>query len=90
MKTTAEVTCPKCGQPSMDGHGGNFGGRITSWKKKCSNCDFVLLIVPMDKKFEYTISAETTEEIEKRIKKRQELRDLEEKAERLRNELRIN
>jgi hypothetical protein len=63
---------------TMGGAGGNFGGRISTAKVKCPNCDLVLLIMPMSDKYEYNISATTEDErIEERIKKAKEKSELE-------------
>lgn len=63
---------------TMGGAGGNFGGRISTARVKCPNCDLVLLIMPMSDKYEYNISATTEEErIEERIKKAKEKSELE-------------
>lgn len=64
-----ELKCPNCGTQTMSAAGGSFGGRITVSKKKCTHCELTLMIIPMDKKFEYNISATTEEERkEERIK----------------------
>ena len=63
---------------TMNGAGGIFGGRISTAKVRCPNCDLVLLIMPMSDKYEYNISATTAEErIEERIKKAKEKSELE-------------
>ena len=85
----AQMTCPRCGNKDMDGHGGSFGGRITTYKRKCPECECVLLIVPMKKDYSYSITAETEQEQDARYEKRTKLRELEEQVEKLRNELRI-
>lgn len=55
---------------TMGGAGGQVGGRITMAKLRCPVCDLTLMIVPMSKEYEYSISATTEEErIEERIEK---------------------
>ena len=46
----------------MGGAGGSFGGRICVSKVKCHECGLMLMIVPMDMKYEYGITATTEEE----------------------------
>lgn len=54
---------------TMNGAGGQFGGRITISKLRCPECDLALMIIPMSEKFEYNIRATTEDErIEDRIK----------------------
>lgn len=54
----------------MGGAGGSFGGRILISKLKCHECGTVLMIIPMNEKYEYNISATTEDERkEERIKK---------------------
>lgn len=89
MDTTVDVICPVCKNQKMDSHGGSFGGRITHWNKKCPKCELVLLIVPTNSKYRYTISAETDEEQDEKFAKKNRLRELEEEADNLRRELRI-
>lgn len=72
MDATKPTPCPSCDCPQMEGWGGSFGGRINSWKLKCPECDCTLLIVPMSPKYEYTVMAQTEEEIEEREEKRKE------------------
>lgn len=71
--TFTELECPNCKPIKMEGHGGRFGGRITSVNMKCPKCDLVLIIVPMRKDLQYSISATTEEERrEQLIKKAKE------------------
>jgi len=86
----AQMTCPRCGNKDMDGHGGSFSGRITTYKRKCPECECVLLIVPMKEEYEYVISAKTRDEQEETWKKRRKLKELEEEAENLRRQLNID
>ena len=75
---------------TMGGAGGNFGGRISTARVKCPNCDLVLLIMPMSDKYEYNISATTEEErIEERIKKAKEksMKDFNEAAAKVFNKI---
>lgn len=52
----------------MSGAGGCFGGRINTQKLKCLHCDLTLLIVPMEKQYQYSITATTEQErIDERI-----------------------
>jgi len=54
----------------MGGAGGQYGGRLSIIKVKCPECGLLLMIVPMDKKYEYSITATTEEErIEARIER---------------------
>ena len=62
----------------MDGAGGSFGGRISFAKVRCPNCGTCLLILPMNKEYEYGITATTEDERkEERIKKAKEQSELE-------------
>ena len=62
----------------MDGSGGQCGGRLIIIKVRCPECGLTLMIIPMDKEYEYSISATTEEEkIENRIKKAREESELE-------------
>lgn len=62
---------------TMDGAGGQYGGRIEFSKVRCPNCNLVLLIMPI-KEFQYEIIATTEQErIEERIKKAKEKSELE-------------
>ena len=72
MDATKKTACPACDCKEMGGWGGNFGGRINSWKLKCPECDCTILIVPMKEKYEYTVSARSEEEIIEREEKREE------------------
>jgi len=85
----AQITCPRCGHNDMDGAGGSFGGRITTYKRRCPECGCTLLIVPMKAEYTYSISAQTEDEQDERWKKRQKLQELEKEAEDLRRQLRI-
>jgi hypothetical protein len=71
----------------MDPAGGNFGGRITTVKKRCLACGCTLLIVAMRPEYRYSVSAMTDEESDARDKKRRRLRELEEEAGILRREI---
>lgn len=63
---------------TMVGAGASIGGRIDTVKVKCPNCNLVLLIIPMNEVYEYSISATTKEErTEERIKKAKEKSELE-------------
>jgi hypothetical protein len=63
---------------TMEGAGGHFGGRIEFVKLRCPECDSQILIVPIRKEFEYSISATTEEERkEKRIQEAREKSELE-------------
>lgn len=54
----------------MGGAGGSFGGRITISKVCCPVCGLTLMIIPMSEKYEYGITATTSEErIAERIEK---------------------
>ena len=78
MDTRVTVICPSCKDEEMEGWGGSVGGRIMSWKKKCPKCELVLLIVPMRKEYEYSLSATTPEERkELAIKKLKEENEIE-------------
>ncbi len=89
MDTTIKTLCPVCKTEEMRGHGGSFGGRISCWKKKCPECNLVLLIVPMSENYEYSILAETKDEIEAKFEKRRKIEELEKQADDLRRELRM-
>ncbi len=76
--TFKEMCCPNCKTKTMGGAGAHFGGRINSVKVRCTECELTLLIIPMEKKYEYTIGATTHEErVEERIKKAREESELE-------------
>lgn len=63
---------------TMGGAGGQLGGRVDIIKVKCPECNLVLMIIPMDKKYEYAISATTHEErVEKRIQEAKDKSELE-------------
>ena len=47
---------------TMQGAGGQIGGRISIIKVKCPECGLTLMIVPMNEEFEYQISATTEAE----------------------------
>ena len=89
MDTTVDVICPVCKNVKMDGNGGSFGGRITQWGKRCPKCELVLILIPTNAKYRYTITAETDEEQDERFAKKTRLRELEEESDKLRRELRI-
>ena len=59
-----KMECPSCKSEDMGGAGGSFGGRVNFGKRKCGNCGLVIMILPMQKGFEYGISAKTAEEVE--------------------------
>jgi hypothetical protein len=62
----------------MDGRGGSFGGRINYANLECPICGQVIMIIPINQKFEYTISATTEEErVQRRIKEACEKSELE-------------
>ena len=62
---------------TMDGAGGQVGGRVTMAKVRCPECGTVLMIIPMQEKYQYSISATTIEERkEDRIKKAREESEL--------------
>lgn len=62
----------------MGGAGGQVGGRITLGKLRCPECGFTVMIIPMQKQYEYIISAKTEEEIkQERIDKLREEAQLE-------------
>jgi len=55
---------------TMHGAGGSFGGRISYANVQCPECGLKLMIMPLNEKYEYNISATTEEErIEARIEK---------------------
>lgn len=57
----------------MNGAGGYFGGRISYYNLKCPECGLKLMIMPLNDKYEYSISATTEEDrTEQRIKKARE------------------
>jgi len=87
MDATKKTPCPSCDCDKMGGWGGSFGGRINSWKLKCPECDFTILIVPMKPKYEYTISARSEEEIIEREEKRNEWSIKRDKLKKLREEI---
>ncbi len=73
-----ELKCPNCATQTMGSAGGSFGGRVCHTQKICSTCKLGLLIIPMKKEYEYTVTATTEEErIEKRIQKAKEEAELE-------------
>jgi hypothetical protein len=62
----------------MGGAGASLGGRITVAQVKCHVCELTLMIVPMNDKYKYSITATTEEErTEERIKKAKEASELE-------------
>lgn len=68
-----EMLCPNCGTQTMGGAGGSVGGRITTAKMRCSKCALTLLIIPMDSRYQYELSATTAEErAEQRIARAKE------------------
>lgn len=53
---------------TMIGAGAQLSGRVDLVKVKCPKCRLTLMIVPMDDKYEITISATTREErVEKNL-----------------------
>ncbi len=46
----------------MDGAGCQIGGRLTIAKVRCPECGLLLMLVPMQKEYEYGITATTEEE----------------------------
>lgn len=53
--TFKELRCPKCGE-KMQGFGGSFGGGCDHVKMRCHDCEFTLLIIPMDDDLRYEIN----------------------------------
>ena len=88
MNYSLPITCPACKNPDMDGCGGSFGGCIETAKRRCPKCGLVLLIIPMDEKYTYSVSARTNEEIQDRQELENELKRLEEAADSLRFKIR--
>jgi hypothetical protein len=91
--TNATVDCPQC-NTEMKSFGGSFGGRISMWKKKCHACGMVVMIVPMEKEYNYTLLAETEAELDKRdenrkllIEKRNELKAIEAEIDNLKHDI---
>ena len=62
-----KMICPSCGE-NMGGAGGQFGGRVTVAKFKCE-CGTALMVIPMTKEYEYSVSATTDEDRRDRSKK---------------------
>lgn len=58
----------------MGGAGGYTGPNMVYSKVRCPECGLVLLILPMNEDMEYSFRAERTEDIERRLKKKTELK----------------
>ena len=73
MNMSDAMKCPSCGHDDMNGHGATLTPSFVSWKRKCPNCELVLLIVPMEKDAEYQIKKITAENREKSTNSKQEM-----------------
>ena len=56
-----KINCPGCGE-IMGGAGACTGGRITIAQLKCSHCDTSIMVVPMQDKYKYSVTAMTDDE----------------------------
>lgn len=57
-----ELKCPNCEDELMHSAGANIGGRVTTVRFRCPECQQVILIIPVRNDLEYRISATTSEE----------------------------
>lgn len=60
----------------MDGAGASFGGRVSYSILKCPECEVKIMIIPINDKYDYTMSATTEEE-----RKEQRIQEVKDKSE---------